>query len=119
MRTTTRMARDIRDVLERWAHVSTDGVVVSISKRHRFPQCDGAGKITLPACLLDDDMTGAFKRTWRHELQHARDAVDGLLDTLTRDEAERRARWAETNPIVLYQSPNNLYSTAPSATGDA
>jgi len=103
--------------LERLAHVPTDGVVVSISRRHRTPQCDGTGKVTLPSCMLDDGMESAFKRTWRHELQHARDAVDGLLDVLSRDEAERRARWAETNPIELYRSPDGPDSLSPGAGG--
>lgn len=103
MRATTEMARRMRDTLRRWAHVPTDGVVVSISRRHRLPQCDGRGRVYLPACLLDDGMSDILRRAWRHELQHARDGLDGVLDGMTRDEAERRARWAETNPIELYR----------------
>ncbi len=99
MKATTRLARESRGLLERLAHVSTDGVAVSVSRRHRMPQCDGTGKVTLPACLLDDGMEDVLRRTWRHELQHARDAADGLLGAMTRGDAERRARWAETRPI--------------------
>lgn len=62
---------------------------------HQPPQADGRGWVFLPACLFDADMTHILPSTWRHELQHARDVLDGIADTMTVDELEKRARKAE------------------------
>lgn len=81
------------------AHVSTKGVHVAVLK-NALPQAFGYRKdearVNLPHVLFTDpelrkDQLG---RTWRHELQHARDIVDGR-DDLTREQMEKRARAAE------------------------
>jgi hypothetical protein len=85
-------ARKVTAVLEALAHVSTEGVTVAVLV-NRVPECWGNGRINLPACLFDPDMGDQLKRTWRHELQHARDLLDGI--DLPVEEMEIRARKAE------------------------
>ena len=74
------------------ANVSTNGVTVAVLKR-RVPEAYANGRVNLPACLFDEDMKDQLGRTWRHELQHARDLLDGV--DLPVEEMERRARSAE------------------------
>lgn len=79
-------------ILMQLAHVKTDGVQVAVLKL-RVPECFANGRVNLPECLFDADMRDQLGRTWRHELQHARDVLDGI--DLPTDEMERRARAAE------------------------
>lgn len=94
MRLLNMAARRVAFQLQQLAHVSTDGVSVAVLKNH-VPECWANGRVNLPACLFDPDMDDQLGRTWRHELQHARDLLDGI--DLPRDEMERRARIAEVS----------------------
>jgi hypothetical protein len=87
-------ARAVAILLQQIAHVSTDGVRVKVLQgRFVRPTCDGTGMVELPACLFDGDMQAILRRTWRHELQHARDLLDGI--DLPLEQMEARARQAE------------------------
>lgn len=92
MKTLNNAARRVAVKLQLLAHVSTEGVQVAVLK-NRVPEAYANGRVNLPACLFDDDMEDRLGRTWRHELQHARDLLDGI--DLPREEMERRARRAE------------------------
>ena len=89
------LARQWKTELEIAAHVSTAGVRVTIT-HPRFewavPEYQN-GTVRLPACIFDG--TDEWKRTWKHELQHAHDDRTGLLWVISREDAERRARAAE------------------------
>ena len=95
MTPTNTRARAVAIQLQQLAHVSTDGVRVSVLV-HCCPVCYGNARVCLPACLFDADMADILRRTWRHELQHARDLLDGL--DLPIDAMEQRARRAELLP---------------------
>lgn len=91
------LARAYRPTLLALAHVSVEGVSVTILRgRYVCPTCTAAGKVTLPVCLFEPDMADQLRRTWHHELQHARDCLDGI--DLPLEEMERRARRAEFAP---------------------
>jgi len=91
------LARQHTAHLQGLAHVSTDGVRVAIMRsRWAVPECWGNGRVNLPVCLFDDDCPELLKSVWRHELQHARDLLDGV--DLPREEMELRARRAERLP---------------------
>ncbi len=97
------LARKYRDVLEREAHVSTDGVRVVVV-HPKFKRCRPTyrnGTVRMPAALFTMGAEWDYLcwQTWRHELQHAIDDRSGLLGYLTRDEAEKRARWDETTKM--------------------
>jgi hypothetical protein len=85
-------ARQVRDWLVAHAHVSTHGVRVAILKRCH-PECFGDGRVNLPDFFDDPTMTDCLIRCWKHELQHARDCLDGI--DLPQQEMEKRARKAE------------------------
>ena len=88
------LARRLAVKLAGLSHVSTDGVSLAILVgRYAVPECFGNGRVNLPVCLFDADMEDQLGRTWRHELQHARDVLDGI--DLPREEMEIRARKAE------------------------
>jgi hypothetical protein len=87
-------ARPVMPRLENLARVSTVGVGVKVLKGpYACPQCDGLGRVTLPAWLFEAGNEDLLARSWRHELQHARDVLDGI--DLPREEMEVRARRAE------------------------
>jgi hypothetical protein len=98
MRATTKKARWLQAALQEVADaagMSTAGFNLSVSTRHEFPCCVYK-TIMIPTCLADpDEDFGLIARTFLHELQHALDIKCGLMMTLTREEAERRARRAE------------------------
>jgi len=77
------------------AHCSTDGVLVSISARNKEPYANGNGKVFLPCWMFERQYSECLQRSWRHELQHARDGLDGKLYSMTSEEAEKRACTAE------------------------
>ncbi len=92
-----KLARLHAPLLVSLAHVSTVGVTVSIVRSaYAVPCCFGNARVCLPRCLLDNDMQAQLRRTWRHELQHARDLLDGI--DLPLEEMEQRARSAELLP---------------------
>lgn len=91
------LARKHRDLLQSLAHVSTDGVSVAFLKRC-VPEAFANGRINLPTCCLDKDMAEILAKTWRHELQHARDCLDGI--DLPVEQMEQRARLAAHSPRV-------------------
>lgn len=94
MKAIGKTARAVADKLERLAHVSTDGVSVAVLRgKYQVPEAFANGRVNLPVCLFDDDMEEQLGRTWRHELQHARDCLDGI--DLPLEEMECRARLAE------------------------
>jgi len=92
-------ARQWAAELEAAAHVSTTGIRVVITHpKYRFAQpAYRNGTVRLPACIFAPGFD--WRRTWRHELQHAADDRAGLLFTLSRDKAEARARRAEEKVI--------------------
>jgi hypothetical protein len=96
MQATTKLAKLLKPALEQVAQragISTRGVKLSISTRHEMPCCV-FNRIMIPACLADpDEDFGLIARTFLHELQHARDILDGV--DLPREDMERRARRAE------------------------
>ena len=92
MKAINQKARRHKEELERLAHVSTVGVSIAVLTT-RPPEAFGNGRVNLPACLFDDDMQDQLGRSWRHELQHARDVLDGI--DLPLDAMEARARKAE------------------------
>lgn len=94
MKAENKRAREVESLLEALAHVSTEGVRVVILK-NCFPSCV-AGKVSLPECIFDRDMAECLRRTWRHELQHSRDFLDGV--DLDCEAMEKRARQAEFLP---------------------
>ncbi len=90
------LARQYATRLEAAAHVPTAGVrVVIVHPKFMWAAPEYRnGTVRLPSCLFA--MEGDYwARIWRHELQHAVDDRAGLLLTMTRDEAEARARAAE------------------------
>lgn len=92
-------AERYRDQLEAAAHVHTTGVRVVIVHPKFRTACPEYrnGTVRLPACLFGDPgFPELWERSWRHELQHAVDDQNGWLGHFTRDEAEARARKAET-----------------------
>lgn len=97
MKAINQAARQVIHLLEQLAHCRTNGVTVAVLKR-RVPECFADGRINLPACLFDDDMKDQLGRTWRHELQHARDVLDGV--DLSREEMELRAIAAECDEFI-------------------
>jgi SPP1 gp7 family putative phage head morphogenesis protein len=98
--------------LEGEAHVPMHGVTVHVLK-NALPQAFGDGKggarVNLPHILFTDpELKDQAGRTWRHELQHARDITD-KRDELTRDQMEKRARDAERSEVrVKAQTRNAL-----------
>jgi len=86
--------------LAKLAHCSTDGVVVSISTRNKEPYANGNGKVFLPCWMFERQYSECLQRSWRHELQHARDGLDGILSSMISDEAEKRACAAERMPLI-------------------
>jgi hypothetical protein len=92
MRAINKLAKANLGLLESLAHVSTEKVSVAFLK-NRVPEMVGMGRVNLPTCLLDSDMIDQLGRTWRHELQHARDVLDGV--DLPLEQMEKRARMAE------------------------
>jgi hypothetical protein len=79
------------EALAKEAGLSTRGVSIVILGKGQFPECQ-YDKIRLPD--LGDDI-GLYARRFIHELQHARDNIDGPGMTLGREEMEARARKAE------------------------
>lgn len=73
------------------AGLSTDGVSVLIGGKRQFPECQ-YDLIRLPDF---EDEPELYAHNFVHELQHARDNLDGPGMELTREEMEKRARAAE------------------------
>ena len=99
MRATTPQGKGFLPRLAGLSHCDTEGVIVSVSKRNRYPQANGEGRVWLPLCLFDPGNEDILESSWRHELQHARDGLDGILGSLTYDEAEARAVRAERQEV--------------------
>jgi len=94
-------AAEWKDRLVAEAHVRTHGVrVVILHPRYTGTEACPTyrnGTIRLPSFLFtDEDDPDFWKKTWKHELQHAADDRSGIMGYLTREENERRARRAET-----------------------
>lgn len=92
MKATTLQARTLLPYFEklaRRANINTRGVKLSISSRHREPYQVG-GTVYLP--ILPSDL---YPKSFLHELQHARDYLDGLTFELSLDQLELRAQRAE------------------------
>ena len=79
------------DALASAVGISTREVSLSISKRNPYPEAQG-GLIRLPDLT---DEPHLFVKSFFHELQHARDNLDGVSARLSLDELEDRARRAE------------------------
>ena len=92
MKATTEQARRLLPFfksLAQRAGLDTRDIKLSISYRHKEPYQVG-GTIYLP--VLPSDL---YPKTFLHELQHARDCLDGTMYKLSLEELERRAQRAE------------------------
>lgn len=115
MRIVSRKGKGFLSLLESLSHCPTDGVRVRIGRRIRYPEADGTGEVFMPICLFDKDFRPHLGRTWRHELQHARDALDGVSYSLTRDQLELRADAAEFSRTVQSGSRSQNPGAKPAA----
>ena len=90
------------------AIVSTEGVVVQFTPEYA-PRCH-KGRVQLPLRFLG--VPNTLVNAFLHELQHARDVLDGL--ELSEDEMEQRARILEASTntsaaMAAYRKGNCLF----------
>jgi beta-lactamase regulating signal transducer with metallopeptidase domain len=96
-------ARQERRLLEALAHTSTEGVKVIVSDDPQ-PSCSSEAEVRLPASLFEPGNERELKLALVHELQHARDFIDGaLVDFRT---MEKRAERAEQNTALRLDDPD-------------
>jgi hypothetical protein len=96
-------ARYHRKLLEDLAHTSTEGVSVIVSGDPQ-PRCGSKGEVRLPRSLFEPGKERELKLALVHELQHARDFLDGVPVSIA--ELERRAERAEQNTGLRLDDPD-------------